>query len=403
MVAEPLDYAECTPDQREVLLDHLLAHRNALLDEALRVIVAAGEAQDHETDGAHCLEDWLVQRCGISRATAGQWVRAARALHELPAIRARFATGDLSFEQVRHAIAFATPEDDEALAELLPDLSYAEIELMARQRRRADQSAHDAARRQAHLRFRRDRSGLGVRVTGFLPHEDAATVQAALDRRAEGAGPDPETGRWAPHDHRVAGALRDVCAEDLGRAVAAGSEPDAAMVVVHAPASLLERDDVQRSATINGEAITHHALRRILCDARLEVSFDTPEGRTVGVGRATRNPPAWLRRRVIGRDHGRCRWPGCGRAIRHLHHMQHWTDDGPTDAANLMGVWLVSPPPAARGRLDRHRRRRRRARPHQPAPPGAAQPGRPAGSLTPVRRGRVGPSLVGACPTNPSS
>lgn len=121
MIAEPLDYAECTPDQREVLLDHLLAHRNALLDEALRVIVAAGEAQDHEADGAHCLEDWLVQRCGISRATAGQWVRAARALHELPAIRARFATGDLSFEQVRHAIAFATPEDDEALAELLPD------------------------------------------------------------------------------------------------------------------------------------------------------------------------------------------------------------------------------------------------------------------------------------------
>jgi len=34
MADQPLDYAQCTPDEREVLLDHLLTHRNALLDEA---------------------------------------------------------------------------------------------------------------------------------------------------------------------------------------------------------------------------------------------------------------------------------------------------------------------------------------------------------------------------------
>lgn len=338
MAEEPLDYEQCTPDERAVLLDRFLAHRNALLDEALRLILVSGELEDHKADGAHSMVDWLVQRCNISRSTAGRWVRAASALEDLPAIRARFVAGDLSFEQVHHALSFATPEDDASLAELLPALSCAEIELMAKQRRRADQAEHDSARRRTHLQLRPDRSGLGMRVSGFLPNEDAATVQAALDRRAEAAGPDAETGLWAPHEERSAGALRDLCAEDLARASHAGSEPDAAMVVVHAPAELLERDDVARSATVNGEAITGHALRRILCDARLEVSFDTPDGRTVGVGRTTRNPPAWLRRRVIGRDHGRCRWPGCGRAIRHLHHMQHWTKGGPTDACNLMGV-----------------------------------------------------------------
>lgn len=338
MAREPLDYERCTPDEREVLLDRLLAHRNALLDEALRLILVAGELEDHQADGAHSMVDWLVQRGNVSRRTAARWVRAAAALEELPRIRARFAAGDLSFEQVHHALAFATAEDDAELAELLPTLSCAEIELMATQRRRADQGEHDRARRRTHLRLRPDRSGEGVRVSGFLPHEDAATVQAALDRRAEAAGPDAETGLWAPHEQRSAGALRDLCAEDLARGSRAGSEPDAAVVVIHAPAELLERDDVNRSATVNGAAITNHALRRILCDARLEVSFDTPGGRTVGVGRATRNPPAWLRRRVIGRDHGRCRWPGCGRAIRHLHHMQHWTKDGATDAGNLMGV-----------------------------------------------------------------
>jgi len=338
MADQRLDYERCSPDEREVLLGHLLTHRNALLDEALRLILVAGELEDHKADGAHSMVDWLVQRCNISRSTAGHWVRAAAALEDLPQIRARFVAGALSFEQLRHALAFATPEDDAQLAELLPSLSCAEIELMATQRRRADRAGHDGARRRTHLRLRPDRSGEGVRVSGFLPNEDAATVQAALDRRAEAAGPDAETGLWAPHEQRAAGALRDLCAEDLARGSRAGSEPDSAMVVVHAPADLLERDDVARSATVNGAAITNDALRRILCDARLEVSFDTPDGRTVGVGRATRNPPPWLRRRVIGRDHGRCRWPGCGRAIRHLHHMQHWTKGGPTDASNLMGV-----------------------------------------------------------------
>lgn len=338
MADQPIDYEQRTPDEREVLLDHLLTQRNVLLDEALRVILAADALEDYRADGSLSMADWLAYRCNVSRHTAGQWVRAATKLQELPRIRERFVAGEVSFEQIRHALAFATPADDAHLAELLPALSCAEIELMAKQRRRARSRDHDEARRRTHLRLRPDRSGVGMRLSGYLPNDDAAIVEAALDRRAEAAGPDPETGIWAPHEQRAAGALRDLCAEDLGRACADGSEPDAAMVVIHAPAELLDDDTVERSATINGEPITNDVLRRFLCDARIETHYDTPDGRTVGIGRATRNPPAWLRRRVIGRDHRRCRWPGCGRAIRHLHHMQHWTKGGATDAANLMGV-----------------------------------------------------------------
>jgi len=302
------------------------------------VILAAAALEDFKADGSLSMADWLAYRFNVSRHTAGQWVRAATKLEELPLIRERFVAGQLSFEQIRHALGFATPADDAHLAELLPSLSCAEIELMAKQRRRARSRDHDEARRRTHLRLRPDRSGAGKHVSGYLPNDDAAIVEAALDRRAEAAGPDPETGIWEPHEQRAAGALRDLCAEDLGRAAADGSEPDTAMVVIHAPAELLDDDTVERSATINGEPITNDVLRRFLCETRIEISYDTPGGRTVGVGRATRNPPAWLRRRVIGRDHRRCRWPGCGRAIRHLHHMQHWTKGGATDAANLMGV-----------------------------------------------------------------
>lgn len=341
MIGDPpqrVDHEQCTPDEREVMLDRLLTQRNALLDEARRVILAADALEDFRVDGALSMADWLAYRHHISHTTAHQWVKAAAALEDLPLIRARFVAGELSFEQVRHALTFAQPSDDAELAELLPSLSCAETEVLAKQRRRTRKTDHDDARRVSHVRLRPDRSGLGKRPRGYLPNDDDAIVEAALDRRAEAAGPDPETGVWAPHVQRAAGALRDLCAHDLGRAAADGAEPDSAMVVIHAPAELLLDDGLERAATINGAPITNDVLSRFLCDTRIETHFDTPQGRTVGVGRATRNPPAWLSRRVIGRDHHRCRWPGCARAIRHLHHLQHWTSGGATDAANLMGV-----------------------------------------------------------------
>src|SRR3546814_12077973 len=105
-------------------------------------------------------------------------------LEDLPLIRARFVAGELSFEQVRHALIFAKPADDAELAELLPSLSCTEIELLAKQRRRTRKSDHDASRRLAHLRLRPDHPGLGSRLRGYLPNEDAAIVTAATDRRA---------------------------------------------------------------------------------------------------------------------------------------------------------------------------------------------------------------------------
>jgi hypothetical protein len=159
--------------------------------------------------------------------------------------------------------------------------------------------------------------------------------------------PDTEAALWRPFDERMADALHDICAENL--ATAADGKPDATVVVIHAPADLLndhdgdsdgdgDSDSDAGNATINGDLIERDALLRILCETRIEFSIDEPDGRTVGIGRQSQTPPRWLRRRVIARDHGCCRWPGCTRPIRHLHHMVHWTKDGDTNASNLIGV-----------------------------------------------------------------
>jgi hypothetical protein len=58
----------------------------------------------------------------------------------------------------------------------------------------------------------------------------------------------------------------------------------------------------------------------------------------VGVGRAQYKTPRWLRRRILHRDDRTCRFPGCGRQIRQVHHIDHWVHGGPTDSWNLCGL-----------------------------------------------------------------
>jgi hypothetical protein len=348
-IDEPIDYSSCTPDQRERVLDALAARASAVHAELLRVVAAAADQGDFQADGALSMADWLVERYQLSPARARQWIRAAQALEAMPELRAAYAGGRIGFDALVQVLRFADPADDARLAELVPSLSFAQVEAMAKRRHRVSPAERDDARRRSHLRLVPDRSGLGSRLTGFLPTEDAAVVRAALDRRAETAGPDPDTRIWAPYITRTADALRDLCADDLAGAAAYSADPDASLVVVHVPAETVRRGAEEPdgsmdaasdcdSATIEGDPIDPDALQRLLCDTKVEFSVDSPDGTTVGIGRAGRTIPRWLRRRVVAREGGCCRWPGCGRPIRHVHHVQWWTRGGRTDSANLMGV-----------------------------------------------------------------
>jgi hypothetical protein len=348
-IDEPIDYSSCTPDQRERVLDALAARANAVHAEMLRVIAATAAHDDFKADGALSMADWLAERYQLSPATARQWARSAEALEAMPSLQAAYASGQIGFDTLVQGLRFAQPADDARVAELLPSLSFAQVEAMAKRRRRVRPAESEDARRRSHLRLVPDRSGLGARLTGFLPTEDAAVVQAALDRRAETVGPDPETRIWTPYITRMADALRDLCADDLAGAAARSADPEASLVIVHVPVEAVRRsaeapdgstDPIPDcgSATIDGDPIDGDALQRLLCDTKVEFSVDGPDGTTVGIGRAGRTIPRWLRRRIVAREHGCCRWPGCGRPIRHVHHVQWWTSGGPTDAANLIGL-----------------------------------------------------------------
>jgi HNH endonuclease len=73
----------------------------------------------------------------------------------------------------------------------------------------------------------------------------------------------------------------------------------------------------------------------LICDGRLQTVVYEGARKPIGVGRASRDIPGWLRRQLVYRDKG-CTFPGCGtRAFVDGHHVVHWEDGGPTDLGNL--------------------------------------------------------------------
>lgn len=168
-------------------------------------------------------------------------------------------------------------------------------------------------------------------------------LNAAFTRSAEAAGPNPETGVWDPFGMRCADALVELAAQHL----ADDPGPDPTMVVVHVDCDVVD-GTTEGNGSIDGVAISHESVLRLLCDTTIECNIDGPDGTCIGVGRASKVPPRWLRRRIIRRD-VTCRFPGCCRRIRQVHHIQHWTKDGPTDSWNLASRQSILLVDGARG------------------------------------------------------
>src|SRR4051812_37731273 len=87
--------------------------------------------------GMRSTAHWLSWHCGMGLGAAREQVRVARALRELPAIAADYATGRASYSKVRALTRFATPESDAELAVMTRHATGSQIEKLARAARRA--------------------------------------------------------------------------------------------------------------------------------------------------------------------------------------------------------------------------------------------------------------------------
>jgi hypothetical protein len=159
--------------------------------------------------------------------------------------------------------------------------------------------------------------------------------------------PSPEDRRQARH--------ADALLMLASRTIATDGDPDRATVVIHTalppglaraatteasvPTGCEEASCRQRWSELSGGPVLHpEVARRLSCDARVELVVTDQSGNALGIGRASRTPPAWMLRQLVFRDRG-CTFPGCElNGFVQAHHVIHWEDGGPTDLDNLVLV-----------------------------------------------------------------
>ena len=149
---------------------------------------------------------WLSWKCQMSSGAAREHVRVARALRDLPVLRAEFAAARLSYAKVRALTRIATADTEEGLAEIAGPMTGNQLERFARAHRQVTSAGDAAARVRRRLAWRFEDDG-SLAGTFRLPPLAGAVLLKALraaagdlqhPRHDQDAGVSAETPAPAP-------------------------------------------------------------------------------------------------------------------------------------------------------------------------------------------------------------
>ena len=327
------------------------------------VLLAEFDAREGWADwGMSSCAAWLSWKCAVASGTAREHVRVARSLPALPAIRAEFAAGRLSYAKVRALTRIAKPETDVDLAEMAAPMTANQLERFARAHRKVTGIDDEQARLARRLTWRHDEDG-SLRITVHLPPEDGAAVLTALraavrpaeqpaehpaeqpaeypaEQPAEKpAGVSAETpANPRPTSTSLADALVEIAESFIASKSAVADNPDIYHVIVHADPASLAGQPGGRCHVDDGPALSTDTLQMLACDSLISWMRHDARGNVIDVGRRHRQPPPALRRALRERDRCRCRYPGCNNRRIDAHHVRAWARGGPTCLANMTSL-----------------------------------------------------------------
>ncbi len=326
-----MDWSQATPDEIDRGFDQFGGLRGATDAQLCSLIQAADVAQSWMSDGSRSLTDWVAARLRLRPTTARQLVSVARRLSDLPVLAERFAAGDLSLDQVDAISRMATADTEAELIEEALGLSNALLDRKARRANPPVGSDEREAHRLRALWIQRTLDGASGKLTAHLPNVDLEIVETAIRDKADKIPVNPETGVFDAYSQRMADGLVEVCATTGDQTITTPAQ-----VTVHADLDALVREDGGVTELGSGALIPNETARRLSCDCVVE-SVVTDGSVVIGVGRNRRTVPGWLRRLVIHRDGGSCRFHGCGnKNWLQVHHIVHWSKGGTTDLDNLI-------------------------------------------------------------------
>ena len=166
-------------EQLEARICELAGHLTAATCRFLELVADFDARQGWASWEMPSCAAWLSWKCQIAPGTAREHVRVARALPDLPLIRAEFAAARLSYAKVRALTRIADADNEADLAQMALPMTAGQLERFARAHRRVTDADGARARTRRQLRWGWvDDHEFSFR--GQLPPEQAAVVLQAL-------------------------------------------------------------------------------------------------------------------------------------------------------------------------------------------------------------------------------
>lgn len=338
-------------------LSDIAGHRNAQDGRLVDVAVWLLEHSEWQGEGLWKPEQFLAWRCGLSPSAARRYVRIAERAHELPESVDALRRGELSLDQLTPIVSHVPGWADAQVLSLATRLSPGQIRRLAQNDDFDASGPIDADEREKP----------GETVVEPVPAPDTApdngvgaepdhdrAAPAPLDRSWLGEGDDGRFRLFVETTPEQGEVIRQAIAEvrDAEFRASGNLISDAEALATVAARSLDSITDPQRRDRFrchvhldaDGLATDEHGLvlpdaitRHITCEG-LVTPVVVENGIPVSVGRTQRIVPERTRRLVVHRDGG-CRVPGCHAThTLEVHHIVHWSDNGPTDTWNLISL-----------------------------------------------------------------
>ena len=352
---------DLTTDQIGTRLVGYASQMAALTARFLELLAEFDRRGGWSGEGIMSCAHWLTWRTGLSIRTAQDHLRVAHALPELPLMRQAFAEGRLSYSKVRALTRVATPEREEELLNVALSATASQVERLVRSIRNVDRHRDEPERGTI------DSSGSwswsldgSLSVNLRLSPLDGArflagVVRAEYERTRTAGDPDPATEpapdqdapdvtKKSPGHPASADPWRNVPADIAPAVVAMGDTMQAAIgvpefvpgaeLVVHTHDDAdphLDDGPALEDAEVD-EAACGGAVRKVKHGKKRKGA----RGIVLNYGRKRRMPTRKVMRVLFERDRC-CQHPGCGRTRHlHAHHVQFWSQDGPTNPDNLI-------------------------------------------------------------------
>jgi hypothetical protein len=312
-VTDACDVAAMPTERLEAELVAHAAWEATGLARMLMVLAEWDRRRGWDSWGCSSAQQWLSWHCGLGYVAASERIRVARALEQLPFIRAGLADAKLSYSKVRELTRVATPATDQALGEVAMAATASMVARLVRSLRR--RTARDVVRQLERRGFtwHTDDTDGSVVITLRLTGDDGMAVVRAVE-----AATNPTKG--VP----IAQARADALVELLTKV----GDDDVVRpeVVMH-----VEGDKV---GIEGGPAVAPEIAEFCACDGPVTTVVDTAHGPFV----VRKDPPvSRTQRRALALRHRTCQFPGCANDGRFdAHHVVERHLGGATKLHNLV-------------------------------------------------------------------